>query len=235
MLIADGEFRYEIRRAGELIAVETESLAWGMILGSNVYEVEAELDEAGLVRRVAMSYSRGPFTRKAAYESIDSFLRGNISAGGSRNDLTTKLGRYGEVDADLVIFRALTIAHIRERGQTRWTGRIAAIDSNTLVAVTSKQSCRQRGSDPHLWIYEPRMGDSEEIEIDDSGIVMRRRDSRGVETVLVSSLPRWWGVGLGGGPMCRANVCCASHSAPDFLIRQNAARQIIAPQKGPPP
>jgi hypothetical protein len=197
MLIADGEFRYDIRRAGELIAVETETLAWGRIhgvrrpaSGSNVYEVEAWLDDTGLVRSVAASYSRGPFTRNATYESIDSFLRGNISTGGSRNDLTTKLGRYGEVDADLVIFRALTIAHIRERGQTRWTGRIAAIDPNTLVAATSKQSCRQRGSDPHLWIYEPRMGDAEEIEIDDAGIVMRRRDSRGIETVLVSKALR---------------------------------------------
>ena len=113
--------------------------------------------------------------------------------------MTTKLGRYGEVDADLVIFRALTIAHIRERGQTRWTGRIAAIDPNTLVAVTSKQSCRQRGNDPHLWIYEPRMGDSEEIEIDDAGIVLRRRDSRGVETVLVSKEP----------VMSRLGVCVA--------------------------
>ena len=197
MLIADGEFRYEIRKAGELIAVEAESLAWGLIRGtrrpvsgSNVYEIEAELDEAGLIRRVVASYSRGPFTRNASYESVDSFLRGNISTGGSRNDLTAKLGRYGEVDADLVIFRALIIAHIRERGQTRWTGRIAAIDPNTLVAITSKQSCRQRGNDPHLWIYEPRMGDAEEIEIDDSGIVLRRRDSRGVETVLVSKMSR---------------------------------------------
>ncbi len=194
MLIADGEFRYDIRRAGELIAIETETLAWGRIRGirrpasgSNVYEVEADLDDAGLVRSVAASYSRGPFTRHASYESIDSFLRGNISTGGSRNDLTTKLGRYGEVDADLVIFRALTIAHIRERGQSRWTGRIAAIDPNTLVAATSKQSCRQRGTDPHLWIYEPRMGDAEEIEIDDAGTVLRRRDSRGIETVLNNS------------------------------------------------
>ncbi|MGA9721816.1 MAG: hypothetical protein WBQ86_05140 [Candidatus Binatus sp.] len=192
MLIADGEFRYEIRRADELIAVESETLAWGKIhgvrrpaSGTNVYEVEAELDDASIVRRVVVSYSRGPFARNASYESIDNFLRGNISAGGSRNDLTTKLGRYGEVDADLIIFRALTIAHIRERGQTRWTGRVAAIDPNTLVAATSKQSCRQRGNDPHLWIYEPLMGDAEEIEIDDSGRLLRRRDSRGVETVLV--------------------------------------------------
>jgi hypothetical protein len=193
MLIADGEFRYDVRKAGELIAVESETLAWGMIRGvrrpasgSNVYEVEAELDEVGLVRRVVASYSRGPFTRNATYESADNFLRGNISTGGSRNDLTTKLGRYGEVDADLVIFRALIIAHVRDRKQTRWTGRVAAIDPNTLVAATSKQSCRQRGNDPHIWIYEPRMGDAEEIEIDDSGLVLRRRDSRGIETVLVS-------------------------------------------------
>jgi hypothetical protein len=34
------------------------------------------------------------------------------------------------------------------------------------------------------------MGDSEEIEIDDSGVVVRRRDSRGVETVLVSKTSR---------------------------------------------
>ena len=196
MLIADGDFRYEIRIAGELIAVETETLAWSRIhgirrpiTGSNVFEVEAELDDSGLVRRIAVSYSRGPFTRNATYESADNFLRGNISAGGSRNDLTTKLGRYGEVDADLIIFRALTIAHIRERGQTRWTGRVAAIDPNTLVAATSKQSCRQRGNDPHHWIYEPRMGDQEEIEIDDRGVVLRRRDSRGLETVLVAPHP----------------------------------------------
>jgi hypothetical protein len=192
MLIADGDFRYHIRRAGELIAVEDETLAGGKIhgirrpaIGSNMYEVEAELDDAGLVRRVVVSYSRGPFTRNATYESADSFLRGNISAMGGRNNLTTKLGRYGEVDADLIIFRALTIAHIRERGQTRWTGRMAAIDPNTLVAATIKQTCRQRAGDPHSWIYEPRMGDAEDLEIDDSGRVIRRRDSRGIETVLV--------------------------------------------------
>lgn len=194
MLIADGEWRYEIRRAGELIAVEGQSLAWGRIRGnrraaggSNVYEVEAELDDAGLVRSVAVSYQRGPFGRKAAYESAESFLRGSVSAGGSRSDITAKLGRYGEIDADLIIFRALTIVHIRERGQSRWTGRVAAIDPNTLVASTIKQTCRQRGNDPRSWIYEPRMGDSEEIEIDDAGIVVRRRDSRGVETNLISS------------------------------------------------
>jgi hypothetical protein len=196
MLIPDGEFRYEIRRGGELIATEQESLAAGKIrgvrhpaIGSNVYEVEAELDPDALVRRVVVRYSRGPFVRNATYESSDDFMRGNISAMGSRNNLTTKLGRYREVDADLVIFRALTIAHIRARGQSRWTGRIAAIDANTLVAATSKQTCRQRGNDPHVWIYEPRMGDSEEITIDESGCVIRRHDARGIETILVSRTP----------------------------------------------
>jgi hypothetical protein len=193
MLLADGDFRYDIRQAGDLIAVESETMYGGLIRGirrpasgSDVYEVEADLDDAGLVRRVVLSYSRGPFRRNATYEAVDSFLRGNIGAMGSRNELTAKLGRYGEVDADLMIFRALIIARIRERGQTRWTGRVAAIDPNTLVATTSKQSCRQRGNDPHLWIYEPRMGDAEQIEIDDSGTVIRRRDARGVETELVS-------------------------------------------------
>jgi len=196
MLIPDGEFRYEIRRAGELIATEEESLAAGKIRGvkhpasgSNVYEVEAELDPDALIRRIVVRYSRGPFVRNATYESADDFLRGNISAMGSRNNLTTKLGRYREVDADLVIFRALTIAHIRARGQSRWTGRIAAIDANTLVAATSKQTCRQRGNDPHVWIYEPRMGDSEEITIDDSGCILRRHDARGIDTILVSRTP----------------------------------------------
>jgi hypothetical protein len=196
MLIPDGEFRYEIRRGGELIATEEESLAAGKIrgvrhpaIGSNVYEVEAELDPDALVRRLVVRYSRGPFVRNATYESADDFMRGNISAMGSRNNLTTKLGRYREVDADLVIFRALTIAHIRARGQSRWTGRIAAIDANTLVAATSKQTCRQRGNDPHVWLYEPRMGDSEEITIDESGCVLRRHDARGIETMLISRTP----------------------------------------------
>jgi hypothetical protein len=196
MILPDGEFRYEIRRAGELVATEQETLASGKIRGvrhpasgSNVYEVEAELDPDGLVRLVVVRYSRGPFVRNATYESADDFLRGNVGAMGGRQNLTTKLGRYREVDADLVIFRALTIAHIRARGQSRWTGRMAAIDPNTLVAATSKQTCHRRSDNPNIWIYEPRMGDSEEIEINDSGLILRRRDSRGTETILASRPP----------------------------------------------
>src|SRR5260370_12286592 len=196
MLIPDGELRYEIRRAGELIATEEESLAAGKIRGvkhpasgSNVYEVEAELDPDALVRRLVVRYSRGPFVRNATYESADDFIRGNISAMGSRNNLTTKLGRYREVDADLIIFRALTIAHIRARGQLRWTGRMAAIHPNTLVAATSKQTCRQRAHDAHVWIYEPRMSDSENIVIHELGCILSRHDAPGIDTVLVSRTP----------------------------------------------
>src|SRR5713101_4874888 len=137
MLIPDGEFRYETRRAGELIATEEESLAAGKIRGvkhpasgSNVYEVEAELDDDALIRRVVVRYSRGPFVRNDTYESSDDCLRGNVSAMGNHNNLPTQLGCYREVDADLVRFRAQTIAHIHAPGQSRWPGRIAAIDVN---------------------------------------------------------------------------------------------------------
>jgi hypothetical protein len=84
------------------------------------------------------------------------------------------------------LFRALIIARVRARGQTRWTGRVASIDPATLVAASHKQSAR--AADPGLrkWIYEPRMGDSEEIELDAEGRIIRRRDNRGTETILVA-------------------------------------------------
>ncbi len=193
MLMPDGEYRYEIRRGAELIAIEEESFSEGKIRGtrspatsSDVLEVEAEIDHANLITRLVMRYQRGPFVRDATYEADGDFLRGNVSAMAGRNVLTTKLGRYREVDADLVIFRALTIAHIRERGQLQWTGRVAIIDPNTLVGVTYKQSCRQTGANPRVWIYEQRMGDREEIEIDETGVITHRRDNRGFETVLIS-------------------------------------------------
>lgn len=193
MLLPEGEYRYEIRRSSELIALEQESLVALKIrgtrhpaTGSNSLEVEADLDDAGLITRLVLRYQRAPFVRDAIYEADGDFLRGNVSAMAGRNVLTTKLGRYREVDADLVIFRALTIAHIRARGQSQWTGRVAAIDPNTLVGATYKQSCRQMAGTPLVWIYEQRMGDREEIEIDEAGVVLRRRDNRGFETVLIS-------------------------------------------------
>src|SRR5260370_1250208 len=47
MLIADGEFRYDIRRAGELIAVENETLAWGIIRGTRRPASGSNRDETG--------------------------------------------------------------------------------------------------------------------------------------------------------------------------------------------
>jgi hypothetical protein len=192
MILPPETYRYEIRLGGELIAIEEEYFSGLRISGlrqpperPDRYEVEADLDPNAVVTRVVVRYSRGPFVRNATYESADDFLRGNISALAGRNVLTTKLGRYREIDADLLIFRALTIAHIRARGQTRWTGRVAAIDSNTLVAATSKQSCRCVGEGAAKWIYEPRMGDVEEIEIDADGRLILRRDNRGTEARLV--------------------------------------------------
>jgi hypothetical protein len=192
VILPSGKFRYEIRRGGELIALEEETISEGKIVGSrhppersDSYEVEADLDANALVTRIAVRYSRGPFVRHATYEAADDFLRGDVSALAGRNVVTTKLGRYREIDADLLIFRALTIVHIQARGQTRWTGRVAAIDPNTLVASTHKQSCRRARDDQSNWLYEPRMGDVEEIEIDTLGRISVRRDNRGTEARLV--------------------------------------------------
>ncbi len=194
MLIPTGEYRYEIRRGGQVVAIEEERFDGSRIAGvrntrdgSNRHEVEAELAADGTVRRASVRYARGPFTRNATYEAAEDFLRGIVSAVAGRNAITAKLGRFREVDADLVLFRALTIAHVRARGQTRWTGRVATIDPATLVAASHKQSVRAADSTLLKWIYEPRMGDSEEIELDADGRILRRRDSRGTETVLVTA------------------------------------------------
>jgi hypothetical protein len=136
--------------------------------------------------RVRVRYARGPFSRNAAYEAGEDFLRGSVSALGGRNAITAKLGRFREIDADFVIFRAITLAHVRGRGQTRWTGRVATIDSGTLVAASNKQSARALDSSGLRWIYEPRMGDSEEIELDSSGRILRRIDNRGSRADLVA-------------------------------------------------
>jgi hypothetical protein len=192
MLIPTGEYRYEIRSGGQLVAFEEERFDGARIAGvrstrdgSNRHQVEADLAPDGTVRRVSVRYARGPFTRNATYEAVEDFLRGIVSAVAGRNVITAKLGRFREVDADLVLFRALTIAHVRARGQTRWTGRVAAIDPATLVAASHKQSARAADAGQLRWIYEPRMGDLEEIELDAEGRILRRRDNRGTETILV--------------------------------------------------
>ncbi|HXW85150.1 MAG TPA: hypothetical protein VEJ86_12135 [Candidatus Binataceae bacterium] len=173
-----------------MAAVEEVTLRGGLLTGArrartsgDRHEVEAELDTDGLVRRLRVRYVRGVFTRSAAYEAVDELFEGRVGAGGAKQLVSAKLGRYREVDGDLVIFRALTITHIIARGQIRWTGRVATIDPSSLVAVSRKQSCRRL--DPQTWSYESGMGDSERIEIDGQGRILRRRDDRGTEAVLV--------------------------------------------------
>lgn len=194
MLLPAGEYRYEIRRGNVLIASEYTRIADGIYTGSrraadglNRYEMRASIDADGLVRRVSVRYESSLFKRDATYEAGDEMLRGSVSALAGRNEVLIKLGRFREIDvAGFVIFRALTISHVRARGTSRWTGRVALIDPATLVAASIKQNCRQTDESGRRWMYEPRMGDAEEIETDEAGTVIRRRDNRGTETVLLS-------------------------------------------------
>ncbi len=191
-----GEYRYELRRGGELIAIEEETLAAWFIRGVrrtadglNRHEVEARLDTGGFISALALRYSRGPFKRSASYQAADDLLRGHLIAAGGREELSCKLGRMREVDADLILCKALIIAHVRARGQARWIGRVAAIYPNTLVAASPKQTYQRRDETGRRWIFEPRMGDAEELELDEAGRIARRRARDGVETTLVSFIP----------------------------------------------
>ncbi|HEY1850053.1 MAG TPA: hypothetical protein VGG60_03435, partial [Candidatus Binataceae bacterium] len=141
-----------------------------------------DADEA--VARVTVRYNRGLFKRNAVYEASGDTLRGSVSAVAGHNEVLVKLGRFKEIDADLVLFRAMILAHVRARGQVRWTGRVAIIDPNTLVAAALKQNCRQTDAAGLRWVWEARMGDTEDIELDNSGTIVRQRDSWGVEKVL---------------------------------------------------
>ena len=188
-----GEYRYELRRGGELIALEEETLGAEFICGGrrtpdglNRHEVEARLDPNGFIVAAAVRYSRGPFKRSASYEASGDLIRGHLMAAGGREEVSSKLGRMHEVDADLILCKALIIAHVRARGQARWIGRVATIDPITLVASSPKQTYRRRDETGLLWIFEPRMGDAEEIEIDAAGRVIRRRARDTIETTLVS-------------------------------------------------
>jgi len=192
-MIAAGEYYYEIRRGAELVATEEDRFAVGEISGirrftgsSDSFEATATLDHSGMIARVTARYSRGPFARRAAYEANQDFLRGSISAMGSRIAETAKLGRYREIDCGLVLFRALMIAHTRARGQSRWTSRVATIDPSTLTAQTHKKTLRQKDALARIFIYEPRMGDVEEIEIDDAGRIIRIADNVGNRITLKS-------------------------------------------------
>jgi len=192
MLIAPGSYRYEIRRGGTVMAIEEVRYTNGAITGlrrtidgANLHEVEAVLDAEETIKRVSVRYNRGLFKRSAVYEAADDALRGSVSAVASHNEVVVKLGRFREIDADLVLCRALILAHVRARGQVRWTGRVAIIDPNTLVAAALKQNCRQTDQAGLRWAWEARMGDSEEIELDGAGTIVRQCDSWGVDKVLL--------------------------------------------------
>ena len=191
MILPAGTYHYEIGRSGQAFASEETSFDGRKISGwrksiDGTIEMDAEVDDGGIVLKVRLRYVRGPFSRNASYEAGESFLRGSVSALGGRNAVTAKLGRFREVDADFTIFRALILAHIRARGQVRWTGRVATIDSGTLVAASNKQSARAVDSSGLKWTYEARMGDVDEIELDEDGRIVHRRDNRGSEVRLVS-------------------------------------------------
>jgi hypothetical protein len=195
-MIPVGEYHYEIRRGNDLVATEEDRFAHDEISGirrlannSDSFEATASLDQTGMVTRVTARYSRGPFSRSATYEANVDFLRGTVSAMGSRTIETAKLGRYREVDCGLVLFRALMIAHTRARGQNRWTSRVATIDPSTLTAQTHKKTCRQKDGHERIFIYEPRMGDAEEIEIDEAGRILRVVDNIGNRITLKSFAP----------------------------------------------
>jgi hypothetical protein len=191
-----GEYHYELRRGGDLIAIEEETLAGGTLRGVrrtadglNRHEVEARLDAGGFIVALAVRYSRGPFKRSASYETADDLIRGHLIAAGGREEVSSKLGRMREVDADLILCKALIIAHVRSRGQARWIGRVATIDPNTLVASSPKHTYRRRDEVGRLWTFEPRMGDAEEFELDEAGRIVRRRARDEVETKLVNFRP----------------------------------------------
>ena len=195
-MIPAGQYQYEIRRGNDLVATEEDHFSNREISGvrrfvdnSDSFEATATLDENGMVERLTARYSRGPFSRSAAYEANTDFLRGTVSAMGSRTVETAKLGRYREVDCGLVLFKALMIAHTRTRGQMRWTSRVATIDPSTLTAQTHKKTCRQKDGQASIFIYEPRMGDAEEIAIDEAGRIVRVVDNTGNRIALKSFTP----------------------------------------------
>jgi hypothetical protein len=190
-----GHCSYEIRLNGELIAFEDSRFDTETIVASrrsadglSRHNVEGVLDAEDRVCRVTLSYSSSLFTRKASYQAFEDNLRGRISGLAGHAETLVKLGRFREVDAaGFLIFRALIISHVRLRGDERWTGRVAVVDANTLAAASVKQNCIRRNHSERGWIYEPRMGDTEQIELDEAGRIVRRRDNRGVTAELITA------------------------------------------------
>lgn len=191
MIPPPGEYRYELLSGQQVIAVEEARLTAEVLsgvrasaTGAGRHEVEARLAPGGVLASITARYTRGPFSRSASYRVDGDLLRGSIAALAGRNAAETKLGRFHEVDGDLILFKALIIAHVRLRGHSRFTGRVATIDPNTLVAASHKQTYRQRDAAGLKWTFEPLMGEAEEIELDEASRILRRTDRRGTQTVL---------------------------------------------------
>jgi hypothetical protein len=193
-MLASGDYRYEILLNGEVVAVEETQVQPFLIVASrrstdgvSRHRLEAVLDTEHSVCRVNVSYSTSLFTRKASYEAVEDNLHGRISGLSVRNEVAVKLGRFREVDAaGFLIFRALVLSHVRVRGDDRWTGRVAVIDPTTLGAASVKQTCFRQNDAGRSWIYEARMGDTEQIELDQDGHIVRRRDRRGLTAELIA-------------------------------------------------
>jgi hypothetical protein len=196
MIIPTGDYRYEVRRSGEPVATERMKVGKDAIVGvwsgadGRSLEIDAKLDAEGAVQRLSARYSSTLFKRTAVYEAAEDNFRGSVSAVAGRNEIVIKLGRFREVDiTGITMFRALIVARVCAREQPRWTGRVAVIDANTLVAASIKQTCRRSDQAGRRWTYETRMGDADEVELDDAGRLIRRRDNRGVEAVLAEFQP----------------------------------------------
>jgi hypothetical protein len=193
-MLAPGDYTYEIRLDGQVVAFEETHLQPVSIVASrrsvdglSRHRLEAALDADHRVCRVGVSYSTTLFTRKASYEAVEDHLRGHISGLAARNEVAVKLGRLREVDAaGFLIFRALIVSHMLGRGDDHWTGRVAVIDPTTLGAASLKQNCFRQNNAERSWIYEARMGDAEHIELDQEGHIVRRRDRRGLSAELIA-------------------------------------------------
>jgi hypothetical protein len=193
MTLPLGNYVYEIKRDAELIATEESRLEQHKLTGwrtsrggANFHRVSATIDADAQIQRIESSYERGPFARSAIYELSGEILRGTLVAMGSRDAVETRLGRFREIDADLLLFKALIIAHISARGLDRYTGRVAKIDSSTLVASSQKLTYFRDAKSPTKWTIETLIGDREQLELDGLGRILRRVDSRRVETLLTA-------------------------------------------------
>jgi hypothetical protein len=196
MLPPSGNYRYEFHRANSVAAIEEATFQPDVITvvrraveGQTVHQVTAALDDEGRIGQISLHYASHLFKRDANYRADHESFRGSVSTVAGRNEIVIKQGRFGEVEvAGLTVFRMLILAHVRDRGVPRWTGRVAVIDPSSLAAASLKQTCRL-GRSPNLWIYEARMGDTEEIELDERGRVIACRGQDGTGSRLASFEP----------------------------------------------